>query len=93
MGETDFKEKVQSSHYTSKQQTLGVGKQSPELLHYLNCPIKKIYMRDKKKQESVIQTQEKEQTLDTWGRGSSAVSLNKRMKLEISNRRKTYEMK
>ena len=50
-------------------------------------------MRDKKKQESVIQTQEKEQTLDTWGRGSSAVSLNKRMKLEISNRRKTYEMK
>ena len=50
-------------------------------------------MRDDKKQESVIQTQEKEQTLDTWGRGSWAVSLNKRMKLEISNRRKTYEMK
>ena len=41
MGETDFKEKVQPSHYTSKQQTLEVGKQSPELLHYLNCPIKK----------------------------------------------------
>lgn len=71
MGETDFKEKVQPSHYTSKQQTLEVGKQSPELLHYLNCPIKKkTYMRDEKKQESVIQTQEKEQTLDTWGRGS-----------------------
>ena len=71
MGETDFKEKVQPSHYTSKQQTLEVGKQSPELLHYLNCPIKKkkTYMRDEKKQESVIQTQEKEQTLDTWGRG------------------------
>lgn len=27
-------------------------------------------MRDEKKQESVIQTQEKEQTLDTWGRGA-----------------------
>lgn len=67
MGETDFKEKVQPSHYTSKQQTLGVGKESPELLHYLNCPIK-IYIYiyiDEKKQESVIQTQEKEQTLDT----------------------------
>ena len=45
-------------------------------------------MRDEKKQGSVIQTQKNEQT---WG--SSAVSLNKRMKLEISNRRKTYEMK
>ena len=89
MGETDFKEKVQPSHYTSKQQTLEVGKQSPELLHYLNCPIfQKKNMRDEKKQGSVIQTQKNEQT---WG--SSAGSLNKRMKLEISNRRKTYEMK
>lgn len=48
-------------------------------------------MRYKKKQESVTNTQEKEQINLLWG--ASAVGIGNGMKLEITNKRKTYGMK